>query len=159
MVQNALDVAAKSRTTVCIAHRLSTIKDADNIIVVSRGEIVEQGTHDHLIALGGVYKGLVEAQRISADQIEGIEKAVAEGEEEEEEIINDLADFIENDFIYPSSIQVNFFLQYVKLCEIMDLVLLRNYSISPKAQPRGGATADKLKRRSYASNGRHDQGR
>ena len=43
-------------------------------------------------------------------------------------------DFIENDFIYPSSIHVNFFLQYVKLCEIMDLVLLRNYSISPKAQ-------------------------
>jgi ATP-binding cassette, subfamily B (MDR/TAP), member 1 len=86
VVQNALDVAAKARTTVCIAHRLSTIKDADNIVVVSRGEIVEQGTHDHLIALGGVYKGLVEAQRISAEQVKGIEKAVAEGEEEEEEI-------------------------------------------------------------------------
>jgi ATP-binding cassette, subfamily B (MDR/TAP), member 1 len=81
-----LDVAAQSRTTVCIAHRLSTIKNADNIIVISRGEIVEQGTHDHLIALGGVYKGLVEAQRISADRKDGIEKAIAEGEEEEEQI-------------------------------------------------------------------------
>lgn len=85
-MQNALDVAAKARTTVCIAHRLSTIKDADNIVVVSRGEIVEQGTHDHLIALGGVYKGLVEAQRISAQQKEGIEKAIAEGEDQEAEI-------------------------------------------------------------------------
>jgi ATP-binding cassette, subfamily B (MDR/TAP), member 1 len=79
-----LDVAAKSRTTVCIAHRLSTIKNADNIIVISRGEIVEQGTHSELIARGGVYKGLVEAQRISTDRKEGIEAAIAEGEEEEE---------------------------------------------------------------------------
>lgn len=86
MVQQALDVAAQSRTTVCIAHRLSTIKNAHNIIVISRGEIVEQGTHDNLIALGGVYKGLVEAQRISAERKEGIETAIAEGDEEEQEI-------------------------------------------------------------------------
>ena len=86
MVQQALDVAAQSRTTVCIAHRLSTIKNADNIIVVSRGEIVEQGTHDDLIALGGAYKGLVEAQRISAERKEGIELAIAEGEDQEDEI-------------------------------------------------------------------------
>ena len=86
MVQQALDVAAQRRTTVCIAHRLSTIKNADNIIVVSRGEIVEQGTHDNLIALGGAYKGLVEAQRISAERKEGIELAIAEGEDREDEI-------------------------------------------------------------------------
>lgn len=86
MVQQALDVAAQRRTTVCIAHRLSTIKNADNIIVVSRGEIVEQGTHDDLIALGGAYKGLVEAQRISAERKEGIELAIAEGEDQEDEI-------------------------------------------------------------------------
>ena len=85
-MQQALDVAAQSRTTVCIAHRLSTIKNADNIIVISRGEIVEQGTHENLIALGGVYKGLVEAQRISAERKEGIEMAIAEGEDQEQEI-------------------------------------------------------------------------
>lgn len=86
VVQHALDEASKSRTTVCIAHRLSTIKNADKIVVVSRGEIVEEGTHAELIALGGVYKGLVEAQRISAERKEGIEMAIAEGEEEEEEV-------------------------------------------------------------------------
>jgi hypothetical protein len=53
---------------------------------VSRGEIVEQGTHTELIALGGVYKGLVEAQRISADKKEGIEKAIAEADDELEEL-------------------------------------------------------------------------
>jgi ATP-binding cassette subfamily B (MDR/TAP) protein 1 len=86
VVQQALDEASKSRTTVCIAHRLSTIKNADKIIVVSRGEIVEEGTHTELIARGGVYKGLVEAQRISSERKEGIEKAIAEGEEEEAEL-------------------------------------------------------------------------
>ena len=70
----------------CIAHRLSTIKNADNIIVISRGEIVEQGTHDNLIALGGVYKGLVEAQRISAERKGGIEMAIAEGDDGEKRI-------------------------------------------------------------------------
>jgi ATP-binding cassette subfamily B (MDR/TAP) protein 1 len=85
-VQEALDVASKARTTICIAHRLSTIKNADNIIVISRGEIVEQGTHTDLIALGGVYKGLVEAQRISSEKKDGIEKAFAEADEEMEEL-------------------------------------------------------------------------
>jgi len=71
---------------VCIAHRLSTIKNADNIIVVSRGEIVEQGTHADLIALGGVYKGLVEAQRISVDRKEEIEHTITEEDPQEEAI-------------------------------------------------------------------------
>jgi ATP-binding cassette, subfamily B (MDR/TAP), member 1 len=82
-VQQALDEASKLRTTVCIAHRLSTIKNADKIIVITRGEIVEEGTHTELLALGGVYKGLVDAQRISTERKEGIEMAIAEGEEEE----------------------------------------------------------------------------
>jgi len=69
---------------VCIAHRLSTIKNAYKIVVVSRGEIVEQGTHSELIALGGVYYGLVEAQRISAERKEGIEMAIAESDPGEE---------------------------------------------------------------------------
>lgn len=84
VVQQALDEASKSRTTVSIAHRLSTIKNADKIIVMSRGEIVEQGTHAELIAHGGVYKGLVEAQRISTETVEGIGAASTWDEEEEE---------------------------------------------------------------------------
>jgi ATP-binding cassette, subfamily B (MDR/TAP), member 1 len=70
MVQDALAVAAASRTTVCIAHRLSTIRNADNIIVLQRGEVVEQGTHDELMARNGKYKDLVDAQQISSASAE-----------------------------------------------------------------------------------------
>jgi ABC-type multidrug transport system ATPase subunit len=66
MVQDALAVAAASRTTVCIAHRLSTIRNADNIIVLQKGEVVEQGTHDELMARNGKYKDLFNAQQISS---------------------------------------------------------------------------------------------
>src|SRR5438105_2840004 len=65
LVQEALEAASKSRTTICIAHRLSTIKNADNIIVMSHGTIIEQGTDDQLYNSDGMYKGLVDAQRIS----------------------------------------------------------------------------------------------
>lgn len=67
VVQAALDKAALGRTTIVIAHRLSTIKGADNIVVMSRGRIVEQGTHDVLIEQRGAYYNLVEAQRIAAE--------------------------------------------------------------------------------------------
>ncbi|KAL6712815.1 GTPase-activating protein [Lecanora helva] len=66
VVQAALDVAAQGRTTIVIAHRLSTIKTADNIVVMSRGRIVEQGSHDELLERKTAYYNLVEAQRISA---------------------------------------------------------------------------------------------
>jgi ATP-binding cassette subfamily B (MDR/TAP) protein 1 len=72
IVQEALDRAAKSRTTIVIAHRLSTIKDADKIIVMSKGAVIEQGTHHELLALDGYYKRLVDAQQINgriADEI------------------------------------------------------------------------------------------
>ncbi len=62
MVQNALENVMKDRTSIVIAHRLSTIQNADKIVVLDRGEIIEQGTHAALMAQGGTYKKLVDLQ-------------------------------------------------------------------------------------------------
>ncbi|KAE9372742.1 ABC transporter [Stipitochalara longipes BDJ] len=64
IVQQALDKASKSRTTIVIAHRLSTIKSADNIVVISGGKIIEQGTHNDLLERKASYYALLEAQKI-----------------------------------------------------------------------------------------------
>lgn len=61
-VQKGINQATKGRTTVVIAHRLSTVRGADNIVVMRHGSIIEQGTHDALIRLGGLYHELVLAQ-------------------------------------------------------------------------------------------------
>jgi ATP-binding cassette, subfamily B, bacterial MsbA len=61
-VQSALDELMKGRTTFCIAHRLSTILNADLIVVLDQGKIVEQGRHDELARRGGVYQKLYELQ-------------------------------------------------------------------------------------------------
>ena len=62
VVQVALDnlLAARAQTCIIIAHRLSTIRNANKIIVMRKGAIIEQGTHDELIAANGAYKKLVE---------------------------------------------------------------------------------------------------
>jgi ATP-binding cassette subfamily B protein len=65
LVQKALKSALKDRTSIVIAHRLSTIRDADQIIVLEHGVIVERGKHDELIAAGGLYSELNERQDLS----------------------------------------------------------------------------------------------
>jgi ATP-binding cassette subfamily B protein len=61
-VQHALDTALTGRTSLVIAHRLSTIRSADQILVVDDGRIVESGTHEELLALGGRYADLYRTQ-------------------------------------------------------------------------------------------------
>ncbi len=62
LIQQALERLVEGRTSIAIAHRLSTIQDADQILVMHRGELREQGTHQELLALGGLYRKLYELQ-------------------------------------------------------------------------------------------------
>ena len=61
-VQEAMDRLMKDRTVLVIAHRLSTIVNADNIIVLDGGKIVETGTHEQLLGQNGIYKNLYNVQ-------------------------------------------------------------------------------------------------
>ena len=62
LIQKALDNLMKGRTSFVIAHRLSTIKNADMILVMKDGDIIEQGTHDELLAKNGFYAELYNSQ-------------------------------------------------------------------------------------------------
>ncbi|EGT59532.1 hypothetical protein CAEBREN_32748 [Caenorhabditis brenneri] len=74
VVQRALENASKGRTTIVIAHRLSTIRNATKIIVMEKGQIVETGNHDELIAKQGVYNNLVQAQLLNSSDTDEIIK-------------------------------------------------------------------------------------
>ncbi len=69
LVQAALKEALTGRTSIVIAHRLSTIIHADQILVIDKGEIIERGTHEELVAKGGMYFDLYERQNLQSDLI------------------------------------------------------------------------------------------
>ena len=75
-IQKAFEVLTKNKTVLMIAHRLSTVQNADSIIVLSEGKIVEQGSHESLLALRGVYTAMWEDYQRSARWKVGKEEAV-----------------------------------------------------------------------------------
>ncbi|KAK6346165.1 hypothetical protein TWF730_010497 [Orbilia blumenaviensis] len=87
IVQEALNRVSEGRTTITIAHRLSTIKKAENIAVMSNGEIVEQGSHEELVALDRHYAALVRAQDLGdkGEKSAGWNSDQEDGAEEENE--------------------------------------------------------------------------
>ncbi|KAB8213879.1 P-loop containing nucleoside triphosphate hydrolase protein [Aspergillus novoparasiticus] len=70
IVQKALENASKNRTTIVIAHKLATICNADNIVVISKGKIIEQGRHEDLVSRDSIYATLVKAQDLAPANIE-----------------------------------------------------------------------------------------
>ena len=82
-IQLALDRVARDRTTLVIAHRLSTVVNADEIIVLDKGQIVERGRHEQLLAMGGVYNAMWNRQR----QVDAAEEALRRAAAEEGESV------------------------------------------------------------------------
>ena len=67
-IQQSLEELAKNRTTITIAHRLSTIRNADEILVMKDGSIIEQGNHEELMAKGGFYQNLYNSQFVKVSE-------------------------------------------------------------------------------------------
>lgn len=79
LIQNALDELCKGRTTLVVAHRLSTIKTADEIVVINNGRIKEQGTHEELLSINGIYAHLYNLQ-FRTSEIEYLNQELSDGE-------------------------------------------------------------------------------
>lgn len=106
VVQQALDRASEGRTTIVIAHKLATIRKADNIVVMSKGRIVEQGDHDSLIANNSVYAKLVRIQSLAVRANEDRESAATTDKESEAEAEADASGELCKPLTrYPSSVQ------------------------------------------------------
>ncbi len=88
LIQSALDALMEGRTTFVIAHRLSTVRRADLILVMDRGRIVERGTHDELLARGGLYKEIHDLQLVDhaafAEEMEEVQEEKVEVKKEHE---------------------------------------------------------------------------
>ena len=82
-IQSALERVSRGRTTIVIAHRLSTVVEADEILVLDKGLIVERGTHDGLLERGGVYAALWSRQR----EVDAAEEALRRADAEEAETL------------------------------------------------------------------------
>ena len=66
-IQKALSELIKNKTVIIIAHRMRTIANADKIVVLEEGKIVEQGAHDELLEKGGLFKKMVDLQNLSGE--------------------------------------------------------------------------------------------
>ena len=79
MIQEGLDVLMKGRTSIVIAHRLSTVRQADRIVVLRKGEIIEEGNHDSLLTHGGHYAELYNTyfRHQSIEYIESVNRVLS----------------------------------------------------------------------------------
>lgn len=91
LIQSALDVLMEKRTTFVIAHRLSTVRRADLILVMDKGQIVERGTHDELLALNGLYKEIHDLQLMQREEMETAAPIVSNKPQHENTIISSRA--------------------------------------------------------------------